>query len=737
MKKILLLLLSLVMILSVFAGCGKPSDGNEQNENNDNPVNTDKEENKLVITDTFYPQYSNAKNEYKDMRAEVKKWFDENLENGTLFSVKVGDENIANIAKRWEKDIKKTTDEKGHEQVVAVFTDAKTSMKYTLEATLYCDYPTVDYVVWAENTSKTENSPLISDFYAVDSAFKLAPKNGYTLHTTIGSPVKANDFELVEQKITKDRNGFTYMPDVWDGRSTTDAWPYFDIIGNKCGLMVAVGWTGVWEANFALIKNGEINIKAKQHFLNTVLFPEEKVRSPRVVLTYFDGDAEYGHNVFRKLIIEHYTPNDGTENRFVSPITISFWGGIRESYAINQINKYIDAGVNFDNVWFDAHWNGHGGSFKNDAEHRLLNTGTDWWLTRGDWVVNKVCYPSGSFKKISDILHANNKTLMIWWQIEDARNDLPKDKLTFGRESYYDYVQYDKDLVLNLSDDAVLDKLLNYYYNFFEENGVDHHRIDTGVIGYVKFWNDNDTKVVTANNLEKGSRGGITENKHTLNFYKLWDSLKEKFPNFMLDNTAGGGKRMDIEMLKHGITLWKSDYDCNDHVDLYEARQAQTQWLSYWIPLFAGGSASVGRFDYYHRSTYSASCQINDNIENLEKLKSITQEFIDLKPYWYGSYYQILEPNTLNSTWQAYELFRDDWQKGALMVCRRPESNVSSMNIKLKGLLPEQNYLIHNYDETDTTNDIVMSGKDLMEKGLDLELQVYDFNVYMISIVLD
>ena len=72
-----------------------------------------------------------------------------------------------------------------------------------------------------------------------------------------------------------------------------------------------------------------------------VLYSGEKIRTPLYSITYFDGDAEYGHNLFRKTVLKHYTPDDGTENVCKLPVAVT-----TESYGenaiITDVSKWID-----------------------------------------------------------------------------------------------------------------------------------------------------------------------------------------------------------------------------------------------------------------------------------------------------------------------------------------------------------------------------------------------------------
>ena len=741
-------LLALMMAISMFVGCGTPPPppvvDNTDKENTDN-TDTEIEKPEFKVTNTFYPEYYDAEYEYQHMKKNVREWFYEKLENDTLFSVYVGKENVDVLKTRWTKDVKKETDADGHETVTATYVDATSGMKFTLEAILYKDFPTVDYVMWAEYTGTESYSAPISEFNALNASYELSPNKGYKLHTAEGSYASVNDFAPIELDIPKSDKWFTFGPGyssgsgkiLPNGRSTDRGWPYFDILGKDCGLMLAIGWTGQWEASFNNSKVGEISMKVYQRGLNTVLYPGEKVRSPRVVLSYFDGDAEYGHNVLRKLIVEHYTPENDDEKRFVSPICVNFWGGTTQKNVERVIGLYHDLGIDWDATWFDAGWYADYPNLGDNKETANSEAGGSWSTKLGWYTVNKKLFPSGSFKEISDLMHEYGSKFLLWFMIEDGCETI-SDKLIFGRESYYSAIVEDPNvnrrIFLNLADDTVYEKVLNFFKTMIDEQGMDWIRIDNWVPGWAA-WVQNDKE--ESQKIDKrydNLRQGITENKHILNYYKLWDTLYAEYPDFLLDNCASGGRRLDIEMASRGVALWRTDYKTQE----LEAMQAQTQWLSYWYPFSATGNISPTTSTYPMRSLYSSSSLLRGgtvmNTDNITRMEKIVEELESVRPYWYGSFYQILEPNASVDNWNAYELFREDWQKGMMVVIRRQLSVVDTQEIKFKGLESDKNYVVHNIDDKTGENDFTMTGAELMA-GVDFSIASGSINVYEVSLI--
>lgn len=666
----------------------------------------------------YSPKYEGIASEYSAMRAKVRKWFTDSLEDNKLFSFKLG---AGSALASMTKEIKSQKNSAGDEIFTVTYkTGYAEGIEAVLVATLYHDYPTVDYVVTVKNTSNAV-SRKISELYALDSGFEMAKSGSYTLDTTRGSLAAKNDFEPVTKTLSS--SPVSFKPQ--GGRSSDGAWPYFDILGNNCGLLLAIGWSGQWYADFA-DKGSSVYMRAKQENLSTVLMPGEQIRTPSIVLTYFDGDAEYGHNIFRRLLVANYSPKNTEDGYFVAPWCLNFWGG-RTSTGINKtINALKQSEVVFDAVWMDAGWYGDFPNLGDDTNTANGSGGSTSWSTElGWWTVNKKLFPTGSLKEVSDTMHNVGSKFLLWFMIEDGRNQYASN-LTFTRASYYPLAS--NPIVLNLSDDAVLEKVLDYFRNKMDNEGMDWIRVDFWSRPYNN-WVDYDKRLSREYNGTETDRTGITENKHITNFYKLWDTLYAEYPQFSLDNCASGGRRLDIEMIKRGVALWRTDYESNDN----ETMQTQTEWLAKWIPFSAVGC--VGSDLYHMRSLYSAcgsfSTSYDGAVKNGKVLKSYLTELKDIRKYWYGDYYQLLPASSDTNSWQAYELWREDLNEGIVVVICRPDATVLSKQIKLK-LNPNDWYIVSNID--DPAGAFMQSGSALVNKtGIDAKAQKKSISVYKIT----
>lgn len=719
--KLVAVSLALLMLSSLIAACNgnTPDTLNTPNEPDEN---TD-----LKVGTTFYPiYYKSSFDEYTEMRAKVKGWFLNSLDNNSLISANIGGAAINTYNCDYNKTI--TVDENGHEKVVAVYTVADEELEFRVEGTLYSDYPAVDYVVYLTNLGE-KNSKKIDEFYAVDSTFPMSVSdNAYDIYTNIGSYERLSDFSVDHRKIEVGGEEEKFAPK--GGSSSNDAWPFFRIEGEDEGVIMAVGWSGQWETKISTFYSAAVKIMARQQTFDAQLLPGECVRTPGIVLSYYDGDAEYGHNIWRRMMIEHYTPDDGTEERFVAPVSINFWGGRTNTSILRSLEVAVKNELKADLIWFDTAWYGDRIPESEDASVGGGNGDDAWHRDLGAWHENVHLFPNG-IEEIGNYIDENTDyRFLLWWMIEDLRNDVA-DKATLGADSYYDNGAYGR--VLRLDDDAVLEKLLDYFRMYIEEKGVDCIRLDKSASSYSS-WEWQDSKRSVDETGSYNMRKGITENRYITNFYKLWDTLYEEYPDkFFLDNCCSGGRRIDIEMSKRSMPLWRTD------ASSYEAHQAMTQLLSPWVPLTAIGVAR-STDPYVYRSYYSASTCVsgpNLNDATAAETANIIDEYVAMRPYWYGDYYQLLPVDMDEHSWQAYQLYREDLQEGMLVAVRRDQAEQDAITIRPRGLIADRKYLIRNIDDTEGKNDVVMTGKQLMRGGLSIFQPERSITVFQIKAVFE
>lgn len=710
--KLISAIMAVLIFAAVFVSCRSgggtavtDGTGGKTNGTTDSPTTDRRHESGTPgVVDAYWPDYGDFE-KYAGMRERLEKWLVDNYINGTKAPFSFTYNNLPSeiILAKWER---KTSEDKadGGKKYTVSYTNPADGFRVWAEFTLFGDYPTLEWCTYAENGG-SENSKKLRNFMGMDISFEL-DSSSLTLHTTEGSLDIAgddiNDYRLVTEKLTNKVT--TFMPEENDGRSSEHAWPFFDVVGNGNGIMFGIGWTGLWTANFSAEGNN-VNISSGMAKFSSYLKPQEKVRTPLYSITYFDGDAEYGHNLFRRTVLAHYTPDDGTDDVCKLPVSVTT-ESYGESGIIDDVSKWTGK-LSIDNVWTDAAWFG-------DTDKK------SWTVETGNWWINKRLYPSGSLKKVSDFLHSNNLKYTVWFELE---------RVAVGTELYREHFDLliNRNVVgsyiLNLASEEGYRWAENYLIGMIRENGIDIYRQDFNSPGIAQAWAAND----------EPDRDGMTELRYVENLYRLYDRLHREFPGIMLDNCASGGKRIDLEMLKRMVILHRTDYTCVPYGDgegqfNMEGIQWQNQNLSYWLPLHG---ATLGYPVYLFEDSYLARSMLSAGVAlgiqvgyaaDKPLAQKMTREMSDFRGYFIGDYYPLLEPTYDKTSKQAFMYVREDINEALVLVYNRPQNSESTrFTLKLRGLDPDTTYIVTDQDARKGQAK-EMTGEKLMNEGIDLNV---------------
>ena len=195
---------------------------------------------------------------------------------------------------------------------------------------------------------------------------------------------------------------------------------------------------------------------------------------------------------------------------------------------------------------------------------------------------------------------------------------------------------------------------------------------------------------------------------------RLWDALLEKYPSLIIDNCASGGKRLDLEMTYRSIPFWRSDYNCAVHSDLFEATQAQTYGLSFWLPI--SGTAQNAVSEYSLRSAITPLV-LMDFFANYTEHFNLFHEQRELMT---GNYYPLDFGSFDKNKMLSMQYMSEDALSGVVFVYKRPEVNKSEYSIALNGLVSDAIYEISDFDGIIETKEY--KGSELMSEGITIPL---------------
>jgi alpha-galactosidase len=610
---------------------------------------------------------------------------EQTLASGVPFSFLYGGRTSADLLPGWErKDETKKLDEARTERTIT-WTDKPTGLVLRCVAIEYAAFPMVEWTLYFKNTG-AQDTPILSDILALDTGFRRGPQGEFLLHHHAGSPATMDDYRPYQTPL---RPKTSLRMATAGGRGSDACWPYFNVDWGAEGAIVVVGWPGQWGATFARDDGRGLRIQAGQEQTRFKLLPGEEVRSPLMVLQFWQGDWIKGQNVWRRWMIAHNIPRlhgklppalmpGGSSNQ------MNEMQNANEENQKQFIDGYLDHGVRITFWWMDAGWY----PFREG-----------WWNT-GTWEPDKKRFPNG-LRAITDHAHQRGVNALVWFEPERVQPGtwlyLNHPEWLLGRDG-------DQKL-LDLGNEAARTWVIENTDKLMREQGIDIYRQDFNMppLGY---WRAHDAP----------DRQGITEIKHVTGYLAFWDELRRRHPGLLIDTCASGGRRNDLETLRRSVPLHKSDMEYGN----LTSKQTQFYGLAFWEPFFGAPVYPADRVDVYgFRSGISMLTGLgyDSRRQDLDYalLRKLVAQREQVVPNYYGDYYPLTRWSAEPDAWIAWQFDRPEEGQGVVQAFRRPQSLYETARFKLRGLEPDAPYTLTNFDVPGTTK---ATGRELMDKGL-------------------
>jgi alpha-galactosidase len=605
------------------------------------------------------------------------------------FSFRYGGTNSSELLTRWTRK----TDEQAFGPNGSIRTiswlDPRTGLEVKLEATRFSDFPAVEWVAHLTNHGHS-NTPIIENLQAIDTSLLIPASGDPSLHWARGAVASFDDFA---PQTTRLKPGEPFRLSSGEGRSSSQVLPFFNLAGASDGAILALGWSGSWTADFMQDSQGQISLHAGQERTHLVLYPGETIRTPRMLLLFYEGDHERGQNLLRQFILTHHRPTRSGQP-LEAPITCGNWGGTRAEVHLDNIQQIVQQQLPIAFYWIDAEWFGHGG----------------WPVNVGNWEVKPDLYPQG-FKPISDALRKSGRELLVWFEPERVF------KNTAWYREHHDFLidTGGENSLFNLGDPVARKFLADFISQKIEEFELGCYRQDFNM-DPGPFWKAAD----------EPDRQGITENKYIQGLYAFWDELLARYPGLIIDNCASGGRRIDLETIGRATPFWRTDGP-RDAI----AHQCHTYGLLSWIPLSSTSQDRAGD-DYEFRSSMCSGLCLNWWVSGDVSAERIPENFpfawarktldqyLTYRQCYYGDYFPLTGYSQTADLWMAYQLDQPKPGRGMIVVLRRPESPYESARFNLRALEPQIDYRVTNLDTGEETD---RSGRELAETGLEVRLQ--------------
>ena len=456
--------------------------------------------------------------------------------------------------------------------------------------------------------------------------------------------------------------------------------PYFNLSGAGGGLVVAIGWTGDWKASFTVQRDGKVRVVAGLKRTRFRLAPGEEVRLPSIVVMNYHGDQMAGQNQFRRLMLKQFTPKNHPPMTLM-PVEAGVHGifpfnGTSEEKLVQLAHEIAALKLPLDCYHLDAGWNEGGFPFG-----------------QGNPQADPVRFPHG-LAPVGAAVGATGMRFLAWFEPERAmrgtwlHREHPEWLLKpTGSPEMLRYQERDGFHLLDLGNPQARKWAIDSISEEISRSNLSFYRQDFNLYP-AYFWHTD----------EKPDEVGLREIRHINGLYAFLDELARRHPGLILDNCAAGGRRLDFEMMRRCIVLWRSDSTWGAKT-FPQNVQAMTHGLSYWLPLHGLGAAATD--DLALRSGMGACVGFSINYRDPKAvlaLRKYLERYLEIRPLFTGDYYPLTAHSLDKKDWISWQFHRADVNESVVQAFRRPEATSETLIVKLHGLIPQQRYEVENFD---------------------------------------
>ncbi len=623
--------------------------------------------------------------------------------------------------KPWD-EVKKTgfVTEKDNEIVSIYYIEDALTVKNTAKK-----YEAFGAYEWVNSLEAKKDTELLSELW--DAVFTFSTEKNKNpmrrayipgkeseviLQTPAGSNLSVTEFYANPEHLEVDfaprshlQTGKTYVFTASGGRSSDEKAPFFHLKQGKRGVIFAIGWTGQWHLEVTRDEE-KVTVKTKIEDTHFRLYAGECIRTSSVLIMPYEGDEIDAHNRFRRLIKEEFSPLGKGERPRFAPFSAQIWGGMSSETMKKRIQTLQKYEIPVEYFWIDAGWYGM------YTEPCIDEFEGNWGAYTGDWRVNPTVHPNG----LCDVARAAEEAgmrFLLWFEPERVVPTTPTAK---AHPEWFIPSASGGHSLLNLGNEAAWRDCFETISRHIETLHISCYRQDFNMFPLAYFRRN-----------DKEDRRGITEIKHMMGLYRLWDALSARFPSLLIDNCASGGKRIDIETLRRSVPLWRSDRMCEAN---YPETVTQTHNMTYgaWMPY--SGTSTGRHFDPYRiRSAYAGAMTLNytyteytpfgEDEAEMREIKKYCEEYLRVRPYYSEDIYPLTQPSEATDIWSAVQFDRPAQHDGILQIFRREASPYDHAVYMLGGISRDR---IYEFTDADTGESRKLTGEALLSNGFSVSI---------------
>ena len=578
-------------------------------------------------------------------------------------------------------------------RTVYSWTDPETKFKVSATVRLFEKFAAVDWVLNFENGSD-KDSKLLKDVRTTNMKFAAIgiDDQPVVINTLTGDFCDKNSWLPVKHPLKPGENK-AFKPQ--GGRPSNGTFPFWNLqrceLGDddpsSSGVFISLGWSGQWNADFRRASRVDVEFESGMEALSTILYPQESIRTPRVLLMPWNSDRLSAHVLFRRLLMFEYAPQNQAglpqELYFVGQCFDRYYRKLKDWEKISGQTEYARklAQVGCTAHWFDAAWFPVG--FPNGV---------------GNWFSDPESFPNG-VEELGKTVHKLGMKLILWFEPERVASETQIAK---------EYPQYvfggENGGLYKLNDPEARAFLTDLLLKRIKEFGVDVYRNDFN-IDPLHFWRQNDAP----------DRQGITEIRYVEGHYEMWNRFRREVPGLWIDNCASGGRRIDLETTSISIPLWRSDTCC--WAGHPEWDQTQTLGLGQYLPIFSCSAWDSSPYTFRSAANMGCITQYNylDDDYDPELAQASIRESKVYQKFWYGDFYPLSEAKVGETELLAWQLHRSDLEAGLVYLFRQSSCPYIGRELGLRGIDADARYRITIKRDYDSQEKYELSGDELQK----------------------
>jgi hypothetical protein len=454
------------------------------------------------------------------------------------------------------------------------------------------------------------------------------------------------------------------------GRSTDRDAPYVVVESGSGtgGCFAALGWSALWQLR--VTRSGDsLRFEGTVEGLDLSLAPGERIPLPETLVGFYAGDLDQGANALRRVLAQDFVPLLGGAP-VVPPVSYDHWFefrlNVREDLLRAQVAPCAALGVEYfvvDAGWFggsETSYRAGCGNWGREATHR---------------------FPSG-VRALADEVRAHGMRFGLWMDPELVHPDSDT-----GRA----HPEWLLRAPGSLDGAAVAD---------FSQQAARDWAVDTicdVVARYDLGWLRWDVNMPLAPNWavnDPPGKAGWHQVQHVAGVHEIHDRVLARYPDLLLEGCCGGGRRIDLGLLRRTHTFWCSDmtgpapivrahqsggnrllpagrFNTNVLYGPADPREPAGQSPARWLSHFGGPLGLSGDFRSWTPAQLAAGRQYVDSFKRWRHVLS-------------GDFYPPFGlPRTLGE-WDGWQF--DDPERGeGLLVAFRSHSPSATAALPLRG----------------------------------------------------